>query len=103
MKRTLSWMLGLTLLLVVVPSTLRAQDKDITGNWQGTLQAGQGLRIVMKVTKDDGKLKAVSYSIDQGGQPMGISSITVNGTSVNFAISVLDVTYVGTLSPDGNT
>src|ERR1700743_133182 len=103
MKRTLSWMLCLTLLLAAITSTLHAQDKDITGNWQGTLQAGKGLRIVMKITKNDGKLKGVSYSIDQGGQPIGISSMALDGTSFNFAIKALDVTYTGTLSPDGNT
>jgi uncharacterized protein (TIGR03435 family) len=103
MKRTLLWMVGLTLILGTLAASLHAQDKDITGNWQGTLQAGKGLRIVMKITKDDGRLKALSYSIDQGGQPLPITSITVQGTSVNFEIKSLEVTYVGTLSPDGNT
>jgi uncharacterized protein (TIGR03435 family) len=103
MKRTLLWMAVLTLMLGAFATSLRAQDKDITGNWQGTLQAGKGLRIVMKITKDDGKLKGLSYSIDQGGQPIPITSITVQGTAVNFEIKSLDVTYVGTLSPDGNT
>src|SRR5580704_594311 len=103
MKRTLLWMAVLTLMLGTFATSLHAQDKDITGNWQGTLQAGKGLRIVMKITKDDGKLKGLSYSIDQGGQPIPITSITVQGTAVNFEIKSLDVTYVGTLSPDGNT
>src|ERR1700722_14487251 len=102
MKRTLLWLLGLTLLFAGITPALHAQDKDITGNWQGTLQAGKGLRIVMKITKDDGKLKGVSYSIDQGGQPIPITSITVQGTAVNFEIKLIGVTYVGTLSPDGN-
>jgi uncharacterized protein (TIGR03435 family) len=100
MKRTLLSMVALTLMFT---TTLHAQEKDVTGNWQGTLQAGQGLRIVMKITKDDGKLKGVSYSIDQGGQPIAITSITVDGSSFNFAIKSLDVTYAGTLSPDGST
>ena len=106
MKRMLLWMVGLTLISGALATALHAQakeDKDITGNWQGTLQAGKGLRIVMKITKDDGRLKGVSYSIDQGGQPIPITSITVQGTSVNFAIKLLDVTYIGTLNPDGNT
>jgi uncharacterized protein (TIGR03435 family) len=103
MKRTLLlWMVGLTLILGTLTASLHAQEKDITGNWQGTLQAGKGLRIVMKITKDDGKLKGVSYSVDQGGQPIPITSIRVEGMSVNFEIKALDVTYVGTLSPDGN-
>src|SRR5580704_18247751 len=103
MKRTLLWMAVLTLMLGTFATSLHAQDKDLTGNWQGTLQAGKGLRIVMKITKDDGKLKGISYSIDQGGQPIPITSITVNGTSFNFTISALDVTHTGTLSPDANT
>ncbi len=102
MKRTLLWMVGLILIFGALAAPLHAQDKDITGNWQGTLQAGKGLRIVMKITKNDGKLKGVSYSIDQGGQPIPITSITVQGTSVNFEIKSLEATYVGTLSPDGN-
>jgi uncharacterized protein (TIGR03435 family) len=103
MKRMLSWMVTLTLILGSSTRAIHAQDKDLTGNWQGTLQAGKGLRIVMKITRDNGQLKGVSYSIDQGGQPIGISSIAVDGTSFNFAIKALDVTYVGTISADGNT
>src|SRR5580698_2835336 len=107
MKRTLLWIVALIVILGASTGAILAQDKaqskDIAGNWQGTLKAGKGLRIVMKITKDDGKLRGISYSIDQGGQPIPITSLTVNGTSFNFTISALDVTYTGTLSPDGNT
>jgi uncharacterized protein (TIGR03435 family) len=107
MKRTLLWIVALIVILGASTGAILAQDKtqgkDIAGNWQGTLQAGKGLRIVMKITKDDGKLKGISYSIDQGGQPIPITSMTLDGTAFNFAIKALDVTYVGTLSPDGNT
>jgi uncharacterized protein (TIGR03435 family) len=102
MKRTLLCMLGIILLLAAPVTSLHAQDKDITGTWQGTLQAGKGLRTLIKITKDDGKLKAVMYSIDQGGQPIPITSISVQGSAVNFDIKSLDVTYAGTLNPEGN-
>ena len=105
-KKTLSlWTVALTLLLPLFGGTLHAyaQEKDVTGNWQGTLQAGQGLRIVMKITKDDGKLKGMSYSIDQGGGAIAITSITLDGSNFNFSIKPLDVTYTGSLSPDGST
>ena len=105
MKRTLLWLVGLTLIFGIFgtfATSLHAQDKDITGIWQGTLEVGKGLRTVVKITKDDGKLKAVMYSIDQGGQPIGVNAISVDGSSVNFAIKALDVTYAGTLSPEGN-
>jgi uncharacterized protein (TIGR03435 family) len=102
MKRTLLWLVGLSLIFGTLATSLYAQDKDITGNWQGTLQAGKGLRTLIKISKDDGKLKAVMYSIDQGGQPIAITSISMLGSSVNFEIKPLDVTYSGTLNPDGN-
>ncbi|HEX9202157.1 MAG TPA: TIGR03435 family protein [Acidobacteriaceae bacterium] len=98
MQKLMLWIVGATMFL---GGTLHAQD--LAGNWQGTLQAGNGLRIVMKVTKDDNKLRAVSYSIDQGGAPIAITSISLQGSAVNFAIKALDLTYVGTMNPDGKT
>jgi uncharacterized protein (TIGR03435 family) len=102
MKRTLLWMVGLTLMLGGIAAPLHAQEKDITGTWQGTLEAGKGLRTLIKISKDDGKLKAVMYSIDQGGQPIPVTVVSLQGSSVNFEIKPLDVTYTGTLNPEGN-
>lgn len=81
-----------------------AQPGDLTGNWQGTLAVGKGLRTLIKVSKGaDGKYKAVFYSIDQGGQAIGINSFAVQGDTVNLAITGLNLTYTATLSPDGKT
>jgi len=56
MKRTLLWMVGFTLMLGTLTGARRAlaQEKDITGTWQGTLEAGKGLRTLIKISKDDG-------------------------------------------------
>jgi hypothetical protein len=89
-------------MLGTLAAALHAQEKDLTGNWQGTLEAGKGLRTLIKISKNDGKLKAVMYSIDQGGQPFPVTSISLQGSSVNFEIKPLDVTYAGTLNPEGN-
>jgi uncharacterized protein (TIGR03435 family) len=98
MRKLMMWVAGVALL---AGSALHAQD--LAGNWQGTLQVGKGLRTVLKVSKDDGKLKALMYSVDQGGRPMTVTTISLQGTAVNFAIAPIDVTYVGTLSTDGKT
>jgi uncharacterized protein (TIGR03435 family) len=104
MKKTALRILAISTLALTLGASLHAQepkDKDITGNWQGTLQAGNGLRTVLKITKDDGKFKGTMYSIDQGSQAIPVTSINVDGTTVNFAIKPLDVTYTGTLNPAG--
>jgi len=75
---------------------------DIVATWQGTLHAGQDLRTVLKVTKTDGGgYKADFYSIDQGAQPIPVDKITVDGSTVKYAISAFDLKYEGKLSADG--
>src|ERR1035441_10273266 len=95
MLRLTTWLAGLAMLiLILMCGALRAQD--ISGNWQGTLQTGQGngLRTLLKISKaDNGAWKAVMYSIDQGAQPIAVTSLTVQGLNLNFTITPLDVTY----------
>ena len=79
--------------------------KDIADTWQGTLHAGQhDLRTVVKITKNDkGGYKAVFYSIDQGGQPLPVDSITLDGSTVNMKLNLISGTFEGKLSEDGKT
>ncbi|MDQ2777090.1 MAG: M56 family metallopeptidase [Acidobacteriota bacterium] len=78
--------------------------QDITGSWQGTLHAGKDLRTVLKITKGDGgALKSTLYSIDQGGQGIPVTSISLQGSTVKYSIMMIDGSYEGKLSPDGNT
>ena len=78
--------------------------QNITGTWQGTLQAPQGaLRTVIKVILDNDRPKATFYSIDQGGQPFPASSFTKDGATIKMTITALNGTYEGKLSADGNS
>jgi uncharacterized protein (TIGR03435 family) len=76
--------------------------QDITGTWQGTLKAERDLRIVLKISKaDNSGLKAVLHSIDQGGQGIPVSSISLQGSTVKMSVDAIDGTYEGKLSSDG--
>jgi len=77
----------------------------LAGNWQGTLQTGQGdgLRIVVKIAGDDGKYHGALYSIDQGGEAIALNSVSLHGTDLNFTSKIIGLVYKGTLNPDGNT
>lgn len=83
----------------------QSQAHDITGTWQGTLHVGGDHRMVLKVSKDDkGVLKAVDYYFGpQGAQPVNASSITLDRSTFKFAIQLMDASYEGKLSADGNS
>jgi uncharacterized protein (TIGR03435 family) len=92
------WMAGAAMLL---GSALHAQD--VAGNWQGTLETGEanGLRLLLKVSKaDGGGWKAMMFSIDQGGHPIAVTSLTAQGLEFNFTIKPLELTYVGTMNAE---
>lgn len=81
-----------------------AKAQEIVGQWQGTLHAGkQDLRLVMKVFKDNGSLKADFYSIDQNPTPIHTSTFVRDGSSIKFTINMIGGSYDGKLSADGKT
>ncbi len=81
-----------------------AQTNDISGDWQGTLNVGKGLRTILKITKSDaGSLKATLYSIDQTPTGMPVSSITFQNSELEFTVNEVGVHYKGTLSADGQS
>ncbi|HUI76329.1 MAG TPA: TIGR03435 family protein [Bryobacteraceae bacterium] len=100
MKKSILWM---ATLIASLAGGLHAQN--ITGAWQGTLKAGPlDLRIVVKISLEDDKLKAVMYSIDQaGGQPIPGSSISKDGSIIKMKVDMIGGGYEGRLSADGNT
>jgi uncharacterized protein (TIGR03435 family) len=100
MKKLLLFLLSLALL---PGAALRAQANDITGDWQGTLKAGKDLRIIVKIAKDDGKLRATMYSIDQGGQPIKATTATQDGSTVKFTIDMIGGSYEGKVSGDAKS
>ena len=86
-------------LAALTASCLCAQD--ITGIWQGTLQAPQrDLRIVIKLDKTEQGLKATMYSIDQGGQGIG-GTVSLQPPAVKITVPGIGGTYEGKLDSDG--
>jgi uncharacterized protein (TIGR03435 family) len=93
--------LSLVACIAMMGTALRAQN--IAAAWQGTLKAEKDLRIVLVVKKDDVKLSATMYSIDQGAMPIKVSSISLDGSTFKCAVDLIGGSYEGKLSDDGNT
>ncbi len=78
--------------------------QNIADTWQGTLHAGRDLRTVVKISKaDGGGYKAVFYSIDQGGDGIPVTKITLDGTTVKMSLTAIGGTYEGKLGADGKS
>jgi uncharacterized protein (TIGR03435 family) len=98
MKKWTLWMMALAALQA---SAFEAQN--ITGNWQGTLQAGQQkVRLVFKIALENDKLKATLRTVDQPSPPIA-TTITRDGSTVKMTIPGENANYEGKLSGDGNS
>jgi uncharacterized protein (TIGR03435 family) len=92
------WIVALMLL-----SASAAHAQDITGAWQGTLDAGGNkLRLVLTITSDGGALRGVFYSIDQSPQGVATTPTFQNGT-LRVTVAAINGTFEGKLSADGSS
>jgi len=94
----------LTLLLILLslsPVVLgQTAAKGVEGSWQGTLDAGEKLRLVLTVSKsNDGAYSGKIDSLDQGAS-IPIEVITVEGDSVRLELKTVDAVFEGKLNPD---
>ena len=96
------FLLSIAALAALAGGALRAQD--LTGNWQGTLKGAKDLRMILVVSKEDGRLQAKLYSIDETAQPFRTSSFAQdqNGSTVKFTIDLNGTTYEGKLNAAKN-
>ncbi len=90
--------------LVALASQAMAQTpaRSPEGSWQGTLDAGQQLRLALTITKNtDGTYSGNVNSIDQGSV-IPIDVITVNGDSVRVELKSVGAVFEGKLNADAS-
>ena len=76
---------------------------DISGDWQGTLEADKSPRIVVKIARADKGWSVKFYSIDQGAQLFNASGVAFDGSTLKFSIDPIGGNYEGALSTDGSS
>jgi len=84
---------------IIRPKLNRHLARHIIGTGRRSRTA-HGLKIS---TTDADTLKAVLYSIDQGGQPIATTTTTLQGSAVKISIVGIGGTFEGKLSADGNS
>jgi uncharacterized protein len=87
--------------LVAFATTCRAQ-MPIVGDWQGTLNTGQGeLRLVLHISKaQDGSLRATLDSVDQAAKGIPVTAISLKDSKLKLTIDAVHGSYEGTVNKD---
>ena len=99
MKNVWLW---IGIFVVLAGSSLWAQD--ISGDWQGTLDLGTRLRIILHIEKgNNGALTCKLYSIDQGPDGFKANSVTFKDSALEAKFDLLMASYEGKVSADGNS
>ncbi len=79
--------------------------KDLTGNWQGILTAGQvKLHIVFHLAqKGDDSLTATMDSPDQGARGIPVNRVVLTGQTLTMEVNSVQGQYKGTWDTAGNS
>ena len=90
--------------LLTLPVTA-LYPQGIAGDWQGILKVGpEETRHLLQIVRDEGgQWNAKLFNVDQThdwGLGIPVSSLTVKGSDLKFAIDRLHITYEGEMSAD---
>lgn len=103
--KNLSIILTAALLLSFTVARTAEPAKNVTGHWQGLLDAGPvKLHVVFHVTQTpDGRLTASMDSPDQGARGIPVDSVTVTDKELIMEVKVVQGGYKGTLDASNDT
>jgi pimeloyl-ACP methyl ester carboxylesterase len=82
--------------------TPAAETKGLEGTWEGPLKinAQLDLRFILRVSQQNGALKATLDSPDEGLSDLVIDPIALNGTAVSFELKKTAARFKGTINKD---
>jgi len=76
------------------------KPSDIDGAWEGVLDVGQKLRLVLHLTTTKDGLAATLDSPDQGAQGIGATAVKRDGSSLAVEMANIGAKYQGTIAKD---
>ncbi len=74
---------------------------DFVGEWEGTLDAGQPLRLRLKISNEKDGAHATMVSIDQGNAEIPVTSVEQKGTHLTLQVNRIGGSYEGDINKQG--
>lgn len=75
--------------------------KEFTGRWEGALELGRTLRLVLTITNGEAGATAKMVSVDQGGVEIPVSTITQKDAKVKLDVKLINGGYEAEISKEG--
>jgi hypothetical protein len=75
--------------------------KEFLGRWEGALETGQPLRLILEMSNNDKGSQAVLTSVDQGGVKIPASAINQKGTRLDLDVKMIGGRYQAEINKDG--
>ena len=88
---------------VAVPKVSPAVSKELTGKWEGTLEAGQSLRLALNIANNKDGSVATLTSIDQGNVEIPVSSVEQKDGKVLVKIPMINGGFEGKLNQEATS
>jgi hypothetical protein len=83
--------------------TRAVKPSDIDGTWEGTLDVGQKLRLVLHLTTTKDGLDATLDSPDQGAGGIAATTVKRDGAALTLEIAMIGAKYQGNVAKDLST
>jgi len=90
--------------LLPMKAMAQKSNQELTGIWQGALDVNTiKLRLVFEVKRNGTSYSATMKSLDQGGQSIPCSEVTLKDSQAHFGVEIIQGGFDGKVSADGMT
>jgi hypothetical protein len=86
---------------VAQPKASPAVAAEFVGTWEGTIQQGPGLRLLLKISNGKAGAEAVITSLDQGNVQIPVSAVLQQGTKLTLEVTMVSGGYSGEINKEG--
>ena len=86
---------------IELPKSSPPVAKEFLGAWEGTLEAGQSLRLKVKIANGADGATATMVSVDQGGVEIPVSAITQKDAKLKLEVKMVNGGYEGEINKEG--
>lgn len=86
---------------VAIPKASPAIAAEFLGKWEGTIQSGPGLRVVLTISNGSTGAEAQLMSPDQGNNAIPVGAVTQKGTKLSLEVNAVGGGYEGEINKEG--